>query len=402
MKRNVVKIRLYPTVKQRIALAKSFGCARWVWNNTLAEINRLYNDTGKGLNRNQMKARLVYLKKEHPWLATDIYSQVLQSVCLHLSQAFINFFEKRTQYPRFKSKRGKQSIQYPQHVKLLDKKLKLPKIGEVKAKFHLRLPKGRLKTVTISQTPCGHYYASVLFDEQGEYPTPSSEGKAVGIDLGIKHFAVTSDGSKYANPKHIAKHQRNLKRKQQKLSRKEKGSKSREKARRLVARVQERIVNSRKDFLHKLSHKLVNENQVIICENLNVKGMVKNHNLTKAISDCGWGMFTGMLKYKCERLGKVYLEVERFFPSSKTCCRCLYQVSELPLDIRAWTCPSCGTSHDRDINGAINIRNEGLRFLSVSGTGMSADGGNVRPKRGRKKSSVEAIPYEAKSGFGNL
>jgi putative transposase len=203
-----------------------------------------------------------------------------------------------------------------------------------------------------------------LVDDGKEKPNQVTEGKAIGIDLGLTHFAITSEGSKYDNPKHLAKHQRNLKRKQQKLSRKQKGSNSRQKARRLVAKVHAKITRCREDFLHKLSRKLGNENQVLAGENLKVKGMVRNHNLAKAISDCGWGMFCTMLKYKAENEGKTYIEVDRFFPSSKTCNVCLNQVGSLPLDIRTWTCQHCQTVHDRDINAAKNIRDEALRILS--------------------------------------
>jgi len=217
------------------------------------------------------------------------------------------------------------------------------------------------------------------------------------------HFAITSDGSKFNNPRHLKKREKNLKRKQQKLSRKKKDSKRRIKARSLVARVQERINNTRKDFQHKLSRKLVNENQVIVVENLAVKNMVKNHNLASSISDCGWASFTNMLKYKSEKQGKTYLQIGRFFPSSKTCNVCLNQVRSLPLDIRSWDCFQCKTKHDRDVNAAINIRNEGLRLLSL-GTSDTANGGNVSPKRGRK-SSVEAVSIEVGSpilGFARL
>lgn len=234
----------------------------------------------------------------------------------------------------------------------------------------------------------GKYYASLLFDDGKPNPTPNSDGKAVGIDVGLTHFVITSDGSKFDNPKPLRRREKNLKRKQQKLSRKQKGSNRRAKARRIVARVHERIANTRKDFQHKLSRKLVNENQVIIVEGLAVKNLVKNHNLAKAISDCGWSSFTTMLKYKAEKDGKTYLEIGRFFPSSKTCHVCLSQVGSLPLDVRSWSCAHCDTKHDRDINAAINIRDEGLRLLAL-GTSATANGGSVSPKRGRK-SSVEA------------
>jgi putative transposase len=388
--RNVVKVKIYPTLEQQAALSKVFGCARWWWNYALNLNNEKYKATGKGLSRQGYNDQLPQLKKEFPWL-TECYSQVLQSVSLNLSQAFINFFEGRTEYPNFKSKHGKQSIQYPQHVKLLDNAIKIPKIGEVRARIH-RSFDGKLKTVTVSMSKTGKYYASLLFDDELPEPEIISQGKAIGIDVGLTHFAVTSDGSKFDNPKPLKKRERNLKRKQQKLSRSSKGSKRRDKARRIVARVHERIANTRKDFQHKLSRKLVNENQVIIVENLAVKNMVKNHTLAKAISDCGWSEFTRQLKYKAEKDGKTYLEIGRFFPSSQTCHVCLNRVDSLPLDIRNWTCSNCNTNHDRDVNASINIRDEGMRLLSL-GTSDTAQGGNVRPKRGRK-SSVEAVAVE--------
>ena len=244
-------------------------------------------------------------------------------------------------------------------------------------------------------TCTGKYYASLLFDDGQPNAPATTDGKAVGIDLGLTHFAITSDGSKFDNPRHLKKREKNLKRKQQKLSRKVKGSSSRTKARKIVARVHERVTNTRKDFQHKLSRKLVNENQVIVVENLAVKNMVKNHNLAKAISDCGWSEFTRQIKYKSEKEGKTYLEIGRFFPSSKTCHVCLNQVGSLPLEVRSWTCSSCNTKHNRDINAAINIRDEGLRLVAL-GTSATASGESVRPKRGRK-TSVEAAVREAGS-----
>ncbi|TRU80706.1 MAG: transposase [Microcystis novacekii Mn_MB_F_20050700_S1] len=375
------KFRLKPNTEQEIALAKSFGCCRWFWNYSLNLCQETYKTTGKGLTRNYIQGLLPSLKKEYEWL-TDAYSQCLQVVALNLSQAYQNFFEKRAKYPRYKSKHGRQSISYPANVKLEGDYLKLPKIGLVHCVCHREF-EGTIKTVTISKNPDGKYFASVLVDDGQETPQPSTEGKAIGIDVGLTHFAITSNGSKYDNPRHFAKHQRNLKRKQQKLSRKKKGGNSRQKARRLVAKIHSKIARCREDFLHKLSRKIVNENQVIAVENLNVKGMVRNHNLAKAISDCGWGMFCTMLKYKAENEGKTYIEVDRWFPSSKTCNVCLNQVGSLPLDVRNWTCEYCQTTHDRDINAATNIRNEALRILAL-GTSDTAYGGDVRPKAGRK------------------
>jgi putative transposase len=391
---QAVKVRLYPTTEQQEILAQHFGCSRWWWNHALNLCIETYKATGKGLSQSALNAFLPKLKKqeETQWLA-ECYSQVLQATTLNLVTAYKNFFEGRAKYPRFKAKRDRQSIQYPQSVKVVDDCLKFPgRVGIVKAKLH-RPIEGTVKTVTISMTPSGKYYASVLMEMEGDNPIPSTDGKVAGIDLGLKDFAIVNDGvktSKYANPKHLAKHERNLKRKQQKLARKEKGSNSRDKARILVARVHERVSNVRQDYLHKLSRKLVDDNQVIVVESLNMLGMVRNHKLAKAISDVGWGMFVNFLHYKLDREGKVLVEIDRWFPSSKLCSNCHYQVSEMPLHLRAWTCPSCGTHHDRDGNAAINIRAEGIRMLSVLGTRTAADGGDVSPKRGRKSKLTQS------------
>jgi putative transposase len=358
------KYRIYPNIEQQAALAKSFGCCRWFCNYSLNLCQKTYKTTRKGLSRSKIQGLLPNLKKEYPWLKEDVYSQCLQVVALNLSTAYKNFFEKRSKLPRFKSKHAKQSLSYPQNVKFEGDYLKLPKIGLVYGFIHRKF-EGNIKTVTVSKNPDGKYYASVLVDDGKENPQLSAEGKAIGIDLGLTYFAITSNGFKYDNPRHIKKHEQNLKRKQKKLSRKQKGSNNRNKARQKVAKVHSKISRCREDFLHKLSRKVVNENQVIVLENLAVKNMVKNHNLASAISDCGWGMFGTMLNYKAEREGKIYLEIDRFFPSSKTCNVCQLQVGSLLLDVRTWTCEHCQTTHDRDVNAAINIRDEGLRILSL-------------------------------------
>jgi putative transposase len=382
-----VQVRLYPSQQQQTLLAQAFGCSRWWWNYALNISIETYKETGKGLGQVALNSLLPKLKKaeDTQWLA-DCYSQVLQATTLNLTAAYKNFFEGRARFPRFKSKHGRQSIQYPQKVKIVNGNVRLPgKIGEVIAKIH-RPIEGKIKTVTISKTSSGKYFASILSEVDGEKPN-FSEGKIYGVDLGLKHFAVITDGekiSKYDNPKHLAKHQKNLKRKQQKLARKQKGSKSRDKYRRVVAKVYERVSNSRQDFLHKLSYKLVSDSQAVIVESLHVKGMVRNHNLAASISDCGWGMFTNFLAYKLERKGAKLVEIDRWFPSSKLCSNCFYEMDEMPLDIREWTCPNCGTHHDRDGNAAINIRAEGIRMLKADGSAVSAVGGGVRPKRGRK------------------
>ncbi|MEH2057268.1 MAG: RNA-guided endonuclease TnpB family protein [Nostoc sp.] len=396
MLHKVVQVRLYPSVQQQIQLAQAFGCARWWWNYALNKSIETYLETGKGLSRAALNAFLPVLKKaeETIWLG-DCYSQILQATTLNLTTAYKNFFAKRAGFPKFKSKFGKQSIQYPQNVLIVDGSLKLPgNIGIVKAKIHRSIV-GIIKTVTVSKTPSGKYFASILTVSVagGQSPTVEgenpviSEGKIYGIDLGLKHFAVVTDGvhiSKYDNPKHLAKHEKNLKHKQKKLARKVKGSKSRNRYRKVVAKVYERISNSRQDFLHKLSYKLVSDSQAVIVENLHVLGMVRNHKLAKSISDVGWGTFTNFLAYKLERKGGKLIEIDRWFPSSKLCSNCFYQVSEMPLDVREWTCPHCGTHHDRDGNAAINIRAEGIRMIKAEGSAVSAVGGEVSPILGRK------------------
>ena len=385
MLHRVVQVRLYPTIDQQIALAQTFGCARWWYNYALNKSIETYRETGKGLGRSALNALLPDLKKEYPWLG-ECYSQVLQATTLNLTQAYKNFFEGRAKFPRFKSKKGKQSVQYPQNVKILDGVVKIPgSIGEVKAKIH-RSIEGRIKTVTVSKTPSGKYFASILTEVEGENPT-ASEGTILGIDLGVKDFCVVHDGksvSKYSNPKHLAKHEKNLKRKLHKLARKVKGSNSRKKYAPVVAKVYERVSNSRQDFLHKVSYRLVNKSQVVVVENLHVKGMVRASNLAKAISDCGWGMFVNFLSYKLERKGGKLVEIDRWFPSSKLCSNCFYQMDEMLLDVREWTCPHCLTHHERDENAAANIRAEGIRILKADGSAVSAVGGEVRPKLGRK------------------
>ncbi|MEG3959715.1 RNA-guided endonuclease TnpB family protein [Microcoleus sp. herbarium2] len=273
--------------------------------------------------------------------------------------------------------------------------LKIPKIGEVKAKLHRRFG-GKLKTVTISMGKTGKYYASLLFDDGLAELEISLEGKAVGIEVGLTHFAIIFDGSKFDNPKPLKQREKNLMRKQHSLSRKEKGSKRRGKARRIVAGVHESSANTRKDFQHKLSRKLVNDNQVIVVENLAVKNVVKHHCFAKAISDCGWSEFTRQLKYKAQKDGKTYLEIGRFFPLSKICHVDLNYLGSLLLNVGSWTCFKFHEKHDRDVNAAIKILPEGLRIVALA-TSATASGGNVRPHVVRNSSVSEAVAVEARS-----
>ena len=390
---DATRIRLYPTDQQAQVLAVQFGCARWVWNNALDATGKLYLATGKGLNYHAMSIRLPKLKQEIEWLG-DADSQVLQQSVQNLSRAFENFFQKRARYPRFKSKHGRQSIQYPQRVKIEGSRIYLPKVGWVKCVVHREIV-GKFKTVTVSRNACGQFHAAILTDNGEPMPAISTDGKAIGIDVGLTHLAITSDGSKFENPRHLRKAEKNLKRKQRKLSRKKKGSNSRNKARRLVARAHERVACARRDHLHKLSRRIVDENQIVVVEDLHVKGIMANHSLAKATGDAGWGMFTGFLEYKAARAGKAFLKCDRWYPSSKTCNACGSICDKMPLDVRAWTCAHCGAHLDRDINAAMNIHDEGLRVLAA-GAVASASRGNVSHGV-RRNPRVRAVAVEAGS-----
>ena len=384
---RAIKVRIYPTPEQKTKLNQIMGCSRWWWNHALNLCITTYRETGKGLSQKALNKVLPKLKKheETKWLA-DCYSQVLQSTTLNLTKAFKNFFDKRAKFPKFKSYHGRQSAQYPQNVLIEGNGIKIPGgVGVIKASIH-RLFDGELKTVTVSKTTTGKYYASLLFDTGQDEPETVITGTVTGVDLGIKDFAIAYDGekaSKYSNPRYLAKHQRNLARKQAKLARKKKGSRSREKAKKLVAKVYERMSNARQDYLHKISRKIVNESQVIVVENLNIKGMVRNRKLAKAISDVSWGMFVNFLDYKLKEKGGLLVEIDRWFPSSKLCSNCYYQMGEMPLEIREWTCPNCGMKHDRDSNASKNLREEGIRQLLAGGTTVTVGGGTVSRKSGR-------------------
>ena len=410
MIRVAQKIRIYPTDEQKQQLARAMGCCRWWYNHALNVCNQTYKETGKSISRSGLNALLPKLKEEYEWLKTDVYSQSLQQTTLNLSRAFINFFEKRAKYPRFKSKQRKQSVGFPQSVRVEGDYIYLPKIKLVKAIFDRRYV-GKIKTVTVTKDSDDRYFASIIYEIEACFLSSNGD-KILGIDLGIKNFAIVHDGSKtskYANPRHIKKHEQNLARKQKKLARKQLGSKSRQKAKKIVAKVHARISNSRQDFLHKLSRKLTNESQVIVVENLNVKGLVRNHKLAKAISDCGWGMFVNFLSYKLNREDKKLIEIDRFFPSSHICPKCLTQQPKMDLSVREWTCinNACNAHHDRDEAASRNIRAEGIRMLrcthsgindpaafqaateraprqKADGAAVSASGGSVRQNRGRK------------------
>ena len=387
MIRQAQKVRIYPSDKQQQQLAGAMGCCRWWFNYALNKSIKTYKETGKGLSRSALNALLPKLKEEHEWLKTEVYSQSLQQTSLNLSRAFLNFFEKRAKFPRFKSKHRKQSVGFPQSVRVEGDYIYLPKIKLVKAVFDRRYS-GKIKTVTVTKDSSDKYFASIIYEVEACFISNGGD-KITGLDLGIKDLIITHDGtktSKYNNPRHFKKHEKNLARKQQKLARKQKGSNTRKKAQKIVAKIHVQITNARHDYLHKLSRKLTNDNQVVVVENLNIKGMVRNHKLAKHISDCGWGTLVNFLDYKLEREDKRLVEIDRWFPSSHICPDCLTQQPKMNLSVREWICinKACNASHDRDEAASKNIRAEGIRILKAEGTPASASGGSVRQDRGRK------------------
>ena len=389
--RTAVKVRLYPTSAQKQLLAKQFGCSRFWWNKALGLQYEHRTTKGKWLKRSELNAMLPQLKKELPWLKTDCYSQVLQATTKHLEQAMKNWFEGRTKKPRFKARKNKQSISFPQNVLVVGNQIKVPKLGLIDAKFTREI-EGEIKTVTISVTASEKYYASIGLDLVTKETESSTDGVVTGIDLGLKDYVACHDGNNSYSVKHpqwLKGHERNLRYQQKQLSRRKKGSNRRNKARKLVARVHERLSNARQDFLHKLSRQITDESQVVVVENLNIKGMVKNRKLSKAIIQSAWGMFLNFLGYKLKHKAGVLVEIDRFFPSSKLCSNCGHKYEKLQLQEREWTCEACNTRHSRDENAAKNIRLEGMRIL---GLGHSPRGDDVRLGACSKQLSVKRVP----------
>ena len=369
------RYRIDPNAEQKILLNKHFGSVRYVYNYFLNERKCQYRETKKSDNYVAQANKLTKLKKEENtiWLK-EINSQTLQQTLKNLEAAYLNFFRGNAEFPSFKSKRSKNSFRVPQHITVEDNKIFVPKFNDgIKLVKHREF-NGEIRQCTFSRDCRNQYFVSILVATTHEQ-LPQT-GKSVGIDLGIKDFAITSDGIKYKNHRYTKRYERELKVAQQHLSRKQKGSHQSEKQRLKVARIHEKISNSRKDTLHKISTKLVASYDVICLEDLNVKGMVKNHKLAKHISDCGWGMFVSMLEYKANWNDKQIVRINRFFPSSKTCSECGWIKSDLTLNDREWVCESCGCKHDRDVNAAKNILTEGLRLLSV-GTIEYTDGDDV-------------------------
>ena len=359
--------RLYPNKEQEILLAKHFGCNRFIYNWALNLRKESYEQSGKTISKFELNKMVTQLakKEEYSWLQ-EVLSQSLQQSIQNLDTAYIKFFKEKTGFPKFKSKRThRHSYRIPQNVKINfeEHKVFLPKIKWVNIRVDREF-EGLIKSATVKQLPSGKYFVSILVEDGKDYQTKKqiAHANAVGIDLGIKDFAILSDGTKIENPKFLRIKEQRLKVLQKRLSRKQKGSNNRNKQRIKVAKLHEKITNERKDFLQKLTTKLVKESQfdTFCLENLNVSGMMRNHKLAKSIAEVSWYQFIEMLKYKCEWYGKNLVQIGQFEPSTKTCSHCGYKNTELTLKDREWTCPVCNTHHDRDVNAAINIKNFAL------------------------------------------
>lgn len=392
------KFRLYPTKAQTELLAKHFGCARFVYNYFLNQRQEQYRLTGKSDNYNAQAKALTELKKqeETAWLK-EVNSQTLQSALWCLDKAYTNFFKKRAKYPKFKSKRSKNSFTAPQFSSIEGNRLFVPKFKEgIKCRVHMDV-KGKICKVTITKTTSGKYFASVCTEE--EYISPIKKScKSVGVDLGLKDLVITSEGEVMSNNRYTRKYERKLATAQRHLSRKKKGSRGYENQRLKVARIHEKISNSRADYLHKCSISLVKRYDIICIEDLNVKGMVRNHRLAKSISDASWYSFVAMLTYKSEWNDKKVVKIDRFYPSSQTCSVCGHINKETKdLSVREWNCPSCHTHHDRDVNAAINILRVGLKQYTSAGTADYTGGEEVRAVLSESHSSVKPEAHKLKT-----
>lgn len=369
---RATKVRIYPTPEQAEFLIAQFGAVRFAYNKALYLKTRWYQRYGLSLNPNRdIKPLLAMAKRSRKYYWLKKYDSIaLQQAVINLHQAFNNFFNPKlkARYPRFKSRHGRQSSYHCMGIKVLDNAIKLPKMQPIKAKIHREIV-GVVKSITLSLSRTGKFYASILADSELEAPKPTNTiRKVVGIDLGLSDYAVKSNGVKIANPRYLKRAERNLRRKQRQLSRKEKGSNNRAKARLIVAKCHEKVANARADFQHKLSRTLIDENQAVIVETLKSANMMKNRRLAKHIADASWHSFVVKLQYKAKEQGTHLVQLDQWYASSKTCNHCRHKMEEMPLSVRQWDCPACGAKDiDRDLNAAFNIRDKGILELKAAG-----------------------------------
>src|SRR5436309_2599732 len=387
--KKAYKYRFSPSPEQKHLLAQTFGCCRYVYNWALRQRTDAYYQHGERLYYEGTAHRLVTLKKQEEtlWL-NEVSSVPLQQALRHLDKAFRNFFEGRADYPTFKKKRQQQAATYASNAFSWDgHHLTLAKMNApLDITWHRPLPDGcKPSSVTITKDEAERYFVSILVEEDMKplEVTP----KMVGLDLGLKSLVITSDGHTYGNPKFFAKEEKKLAKAQRRHAKKKKGSKNRAKARLKVARIQKKIADRRRDYQHKLSTQTIRENQVVCIESLQVKNMVKNHCLAKAISDVGWSEFVRQLEYKAAWYGRTVVKIDKWYPSSKRCFDCGHLLDSLPLDVRSWVCPECGVVHDRDSNAAKNILAAGL---AVAAYGEAVRPGRAKAQPGKPQRSRKA------------
>jgi putative transposase len=378
--KRAYKYRIYPTDEQKHVLARTFGCARFVYNWALRQKTDAFYHEQQRLYYKDLSEALTRLKQQtaYSWLS-EVSSVPLQQALRHLEKAFLNFFEGSAKYPTFKKKRNRQSATYTSNAFKWDGiSLTLAKMTDpLDIRWSRPLPDGAIpSSVTITKDCADRYFVSILVEEDIKQLEPVE--RSVGADLGLKEFVTLSTGEMVGNPTFFHKDEKKLAKAQRRHARKRKGSKNRAKARIKVARIHARIADRRRDFLHQLSTRLIRENQTICVETLAVKNMVKNHCLAKAISDVGWSEFVSQLEYKAAWYGRNLVKIDKWYPSSKRCFDCGHMLDSLPLDMRVWTCPECGVVHDRDSNAAKNIHAVGLTVFEACGEA-------VRPGRAKAR-----------------
>jgi putative transposase len=379
---RVYRFRLEPTAAQEQRFRQFAGARRFIWNWALQQRRAHYRQTGTTLPAKELSARLTALKAqpETAWLR-EMDSQLLQQVLADLERAFVNFFERRARYPRFKSrKRDQARFRIPQRVRVVGDRVQVPKIGYVRLRLS-RPVEGQTKSATFKQDACGHWYVSLVAQTQMplRLVPPPEAAQSVGLDLGLKDAVVPSTGPRIPAPRFYRRAERKLRRAQRTYNRRQEGSRNRARARTHLARVHQRVANQRTDFTHKLSTTLIKTHQAVCIEDLNVRGLART-KLAKSVADAAMGMVRRQLEYKGRWYGVHVVVIDRFYPSTQLCHVCRYKNEALSLANRTWQCPMCGTIHDRDINAARNIRDEGLRLLAVGHTeSRNACGGAVRP-----------------------